>query len=225
MGLIESRQEEIDIEFNTKNRTDKFYETEEYTQNFLNSQHAQRGTLTFPCNFTELFSELLKEIKKEKLNVLEVGSGNGHNSLIIKNIFENNKRLEKFVATDLLDHESKELDILTGFPSEEAVKKFGKDTDVLLLVCPPPNCYVDYYAIKEFEETKTNKTKYVIFIGELGASDGGKGMYKYMTEKSKWKTNYRKILKEGLDCFGGEYIKELFLFEFDYQTNCDILPV
>lgn len=86
--------------------------------------------------------------------------------------------MKKFIATDLYDHQYKELEIVTNLPSEEAVKKFGEECDLLMLISPVPDNFMDYYAIKEFENfEKVDDKKYVLFFGELGASDGGPGMY------------------------------------------------
>jgi len=56
-------------------------------------------------------------------------------------------------------------------------------------------------------------TKYIIFIGELGASDGSEGMYKYLTLHPRLKTVVREILSNGNGLIGGPIIKEVFVFE------------
>ena len=96
-------------------------------------------------------------------------------------------------------------------PSEKAVIKYGKEVNVLLLISPLPNNYMDYYAIKEFELIGG---KYIVYIGELGASDGGEGMYNYMINESSWKLLSRDLLLKTRDIlFGGDVEKEIFLFE------------
>ena len=92
------------------------------------------------------------------------------------------------------------------------MKEFEGRFDALMFISPPPNIYVDYYAIKEYELQKSDNKKIIIYIGELGASDGGKGMYKYMLENSYWKLTHRKEIYVGKDFMGGEVVKEVFVF-------------
>jgi hypothetical protein len=75
------------------------------------------------------------------------------------------------------------------------------------LVCPPLS-YADYYAIKPFDK----KDNYVIYIGEMGASDGGKGVYKYMHDE--WELVYKNPVFYMM-CGTQQwlFIKELFLFK------------
>ena len=90
------------------------------------------------------------------------------------------------------------------------------------MICPPPgsidtenfvgSCYGDYFACKKFIATKKGENKYIIFVGELGASDGSDGMYLYMLTHTRLKLLGRKMIQKGLDNFGGPLEKEVFLF-------------
>ena len=76
--------------------------------------------------------------------------------------------------------------------------------------------YGDYYACHDYiEQTKKGNRRYIIIIGELGASDGSEGIYKYMIEHPSLKIAYRIMLISCFDIFGGPLEKELFIFEIN----------
>lgn len=86
------------------------------------------------------------------------------------------------------------------------------------MVSPPPVTekdefgYADYFAIKQW--TNIPSTKYIIIVGELGASDGSAGMYKYMLENEIWALKCReKVLFKIDEIFGGTIEKEVFIFD------------
>lgn len=77
--------------------------------------------------------------------------------------------------------------------------------------------YADYFAIRAWERVgfgDTKKDKYLIFVGELGASDGSDGLYDYLMRSRVWKIVCRKMLFQGLDILGGPCEKELFIFVY-----------
>jgi hypothetical protein len=86
------------------------------------------------------------------------------------------------------------------------------------MISPPPvtedaaNGYGDYFAVKKWLELPISN-KYIIFVGELGASDGSTGMYKYMLNHPKLKLVVRSMIYLGKDIFDGKCEKELFIFE------------
>ena len=83
---------------------------------------------------------------------------------------------------------------------------------IFCLSPPPQNNYADYFCIREFE--KMNDTTLLIFIGELGASDGSDGLYKYLLlDTNYWKLDKREMLFLGKDMFDGNIEKELFIFK------------
>lgn len=146
-------------------------------------------------------------IPTNEFKILEVGAGSGWHT---KNIISKFPFLN-IISTDYIIPEVCYYKV-DQYLSHQAVKEFEGQFHALLLISPPPNIYVDYYAIKEYELQKTKKRKIVIYIGELGASDGGRGMYKYMLENPIWKLIHRKVLNESVDPLGGPCIKELFVF-------------
>lgn len=152
--------------------------------------------------------------------ILEVCAGNGLASYYLRTNILNHVSCP-MISTDLYSYPnnltyltsnmSNSEHIVNGdYDSGKAVEKFGDDANTLLLISPPPGMYVDYFAISKWENIPGRR--YILYIGELGASDGGEGMYRYMLESKIWKLEVRKMLSIGLDCFGGQVEKELFIF-------------
>jgi hypothetical protein len=192
------------------------------------------------------FTESLVKDPNFVPKILEVGSGNGCASKLIRDSLKSTFPLTEFIPTDLRKHEiTHGIDVITGIESIEAVKQYGEGKNILLLVSPPP-ChlpeldpldtespllgYMDYFAIDEWSRSSdsnvgdacqrrsklpNNEQRYIIFIGELGASDGSLGMYKYMMENPKWSCRVRKMLRKSPDNCGGMVEKELFIFELN----------
>jgi hypothetical protein len=147
-------------------------------------------------------SEYIREFFRDKsVSVLEVGCGNCWASKIIFDVTNSSK----FIATDLFDTPKRftydEIEYHTDIPAEKAVQVFGNVTNVLLLVSPPPNNPMDFYAVREWD--KLEGKRYIIYCGELGASDGCDGMYIHMMEHPKYKLVLRELISSRLDSFGG----------------------
>ncbi len=76
----------------------------------------------------------------------------------------------------------------------------------------------DYYACHDFilqtlSQSAIPQQKFIIFVGELGASYGTEGMYKYMLDHPNLNLILRHIILFTKDVFGGNCEKELFIFE------------
>jgi hypothetical protein len=222
--LERSRQEKVDIEKATKNRTVRFWEEPKYNPHRYEETTLETFTL-------ERANKHLADVDLPKLKILEVCAGSG----IASNIVLPNADI---IKTDLFESVSNNV---IACDSKTAVEKYGNDCNALLLISPPPNVYADYYAIRTFEELNIDKIKnnsaeeksteqttiteiksteekntkkYLIYIGELGASDGGDGMYQYLLgDDTKWNLMHRAMLSLGKDGFGGNCEKELFVFE------------
>lgn len=182
-----------------------------------------------------------------KLNILEIFAGNCHSSNIIYNKLINSFDVS-IHSTDIIDH-SANLDdaIFHNDKNHKRTWEFNIDAvnaiesielceskyNILLLICPPPYSiepadsnkfegYADYFAIKRW--VNLENSQYIIFIGELGASDGSTGLYKYMIEtlqqnqnqnqNYRWILDFRKILSRDSDpIFNSPIEKELFIFK------------
>lgn len=154
----------------------------------------------------------------KNLRILEVMAGNCLSSLAIKSIIGDYVSL--WTRTDIGNYSklSVQLDTI------DAVKTYGDESNLLLLVSPPPGIfgpldgesvayYGDYFACKKFIETKKDSDKYIIFVGELGASDGSEGMYRYLLEHPRLRLCTRKLmLPNQRDFMGGPLECELFIF-------------
>lgn len=154
---------------------------------------------------------------KSSLSILEIMAGNGHATDIVYDELKDYLTLEKWTSTEIQNlPQTSNRPIIFGCDSVDAVTTYGTNHDTLLMISPPPlsrsddNGYGDYFAVKKW--TELNNSKYIIFVGELGASDGSEGMYKYMMEHPVWKCVERKMACSGLDLFGGRVEKEIFIF-------------
>jgi len=155
-------------------------------------------------------------IDKSPLSILEVMAGNGRASNVVFNELKDSIKITKWTATELQAPEqvSGDISIITNCDGVEAVSTYGTDHNTLLLISPPPSTseggYGDYFAIKKW--TELSNSEYIIFVGELGASDGSDGMYKYMMKHPVWTCVDRKMVFSGIDLFGGAIEKEVFIF-------------
>ena len=209
MGLETSREEVVDFEKLTENRTKDFWKNVD-TKSISYAQFKNHGTRDV-TKALPIISDILKTFFKDKKpDILEVGSGNGYNT---KKIYDEIKdSIGSLTATDMIERELTYYDI-EKMKSHEAVKK--NDCDILLFVSPPPNRnYMDYYAIKEYEESKNDgKDKNIIFVGELGAGDGTSGMYNYMMKHKQWKCKKRVLFRKyELPMGAGTAEREVFYF-------------
>ena len=128
-----------------------------------------------------------------QLKILEIMCGN---CVATKIIIESLKdRVESIISTDIVEYSTRLILENVNFSKAnavEAVEQHGCDTNVLLICSSPPeNNYCDLYAIKDYID-QANETKYIIFIGELGMSDGSQGIDKFMKEESSLEEIYKK---------------------------------
>jgi len=212
--LEESRKRIIDFDEKTDKCNINFWVN--CKKNPIWTQEENHGTL-FPSSIVCACREIASYFEKinndftKKLNILEVGSGNGYNTRII-NVMLNQVIKTTIIATDLFSYEPSYFNIHSNILSHDAVKKYGNDCNVLMLISPPCHDFMDYYAIKTFEEIN-DKEKFIIYIGELGASDGAEGMYNYMMNHDLWKLEHRSLVIKFPDVYGGNTIKEAFIFK------------
>lgn len=152
---------------------------------------------------------------KDQLKILEIMSGNGLATDIVYDIVIQHLPTLVWQATELqILQKINKLPIEQNLDSVDAVNKFGPEHNTLLMISPPGGGeitnYGDYFAIREW--TKLQNSKYIIFVGELGASDGSNGIYIYMLENKRWICELRNILMSGIDELGGPIEKEIFIF-------------
>lgn len=151
-----------------------------------------------------LFGAFVEKFSITKLNILEVFAGNGVASRILLS------KLKIPVTIHKTDIEA--FNGCLTCNAEDAIDIVGDKVDTLLMISPPPGEeYGDYFCIKKW--TEQPHAKYLIFVGELGASDGSSGMYQYLTRHPVWKSIYREMFAGSSDIMGGPVIKEIFVFQ------------
>lgn len=167
--------------------------------------------------------ERMNKLNLNKIKIIDPLAGNGIASNIIYQNIKSKFKDIIYIASDIQDLSDKTG--LNSFPVEfsidciDSINKHQEKAEILLLVCPPPcefdyrtepTGFVDYFAIKRWTELEK---KVLIFIGEMGFSDGTKGIYDYLINHSIWKLHTRYVIAEANDIFGRNVKKEIFIFE------------
>ena len=163
----------------------------------------------------------------QNLVILETMAGNCEASFICYSIFRD--YVIHWWATDHTRFEIKrtfpESFTFVQCDSVAAVQRLGNSADILLMISPPCSMpiketddvcgFADYYACHDFIQMSIGqpKPKYIIFVGELGASDGTEGMYNYMLKHPRLFLSSRVMLTKGVLGVMGDYEKELFIFQ------------
>lgn len=230
MGLEESREVSLPKNINNKEiRNDilKGFDSNVIMDEITNTRQKQMLS-TLSEETLSLAGEFMKEYFEKQpskyLKLLEIMAGSRVASTILRT--HTWLKFTVWITTDicLYDCPDKSKCIFPFYQlnAVDAVNKFGAVSNVLLLVSPMPSSgnykeecwsYADYYACHDFIEQKSDLVdRYIVFIGELGASDGTAGMYEYLNENDKLQIDLRKVLLSGEDIFGGECIKEIFIY-------------
>lgn len=210
---IDKRRNEIIVSWTEKNiLTFPFTAAQADPESTLSSKILQKAAQHINTVFSSQHVEL---------NILEVFAGNCCASQIIYNAVK--EKVVSWICTDAINFDKPIFPNKMKFEqlhTVEAVNKFGQEANVLLLISPPPYPtpsnkdlgYGDYYACYDFLALNI-KDRYIIFIGELGASDGSQGMYKYLTTHPNLDIIARVMLDNKPDVFGEPGEKELFIFQ------------
>ena len=205
------------------------------------ANHITRGESTLGASYMAKAGEIIGEFLSHSINllgnkikILDPFAGNGVASKIIYEnslkIFNRKVKLSKktiqYIASDFQDLSSivngiSNLTVDFSIDCIDSINKYQEETQVLALVCPPPYNYnqimpmgpdgfSDYYAIKLWTELDK---KVIIFIGEMGYSDGTEGIYWFMMNHPIWKLVKRELLIKKQDMFGRWIEKEIFIFK------------
>ncbi len=224
MGVEISREaeipESIDDNFEAYRES---WRTTNYLETIGNTLFPNTPTLS--TSSLEYAGKILSEYisdKKIEMTFLEIMAGNGVASYLLKqSMCKHGTIICNWKATDLQNftHHNPPIDVEFDIDSVETISKYGQLYNTLFLISPPPCLsdhiigYGDYFAIKEW--IKLSNAQYIIIIGELGASDGSPGMYKYMLNLEGWHVSLRHMIYQGVDIVGGPVEKEIFIFEKD----------
>lgn len=174
-------------------------------------------------NYLSICTRLGKITKP--LKIIEPLAGNGIASNIIFKIIKSKIPEISYIASDIQNLNDKvdlnSYDVEFGIDCVDSIIKHQEHAEILILACPPPYSFdpkteqepigfVDYFAIKKW--TELNK-KILIYIGEMGFSDGTSGMYDFMMNHPIWKLKFKKSIIEKEDIFGRLIKKEIYIFE------------
>jgi len=196
----------------------------------------EQNTVFEPTQPTHVIDTVGDEINKffeanplKNMCVLDIMSGNCYASAIVECMI---KQEHKWLSTDIIDSKVRWEHIpFHKCNAVTAVTYYANVSNVLLMISPSPYDdyrfnkaairgnkdygYADYYGCHDYiEKTKMGEEKYIIIVGELGASDGTAGMYKYMTENKHLVLVFRKLLHTGTSSWDGRPIeKEIFIFK------------
>lgn len=240
MGLDSSRQVSLPENINDADvRADiiKGFNADLILNSALNSNQIEKAAtlsnkalLSAGVHMARYFKKRTLERSSKRLRLLEIMAGNCVASSILYNCFCFShccQEIPLWIATDICQYtrsdESKFLIQFHQLNSVDAVSKFGSTSNILLLVSPMPAlghhktacwAYADYYACHDFIEQESDvPNRYIVFIGELGASDGTAGMYRYLNEHKKLHLDYRETIQSGTDALFGPCIKEIFIYQ------------
>jgi len=135
--------------------------------------------------------------------------------------------IEQWICTDIIDYKKTIKEPEIRFEKMDAIKSvhtYFDSVNVLLMMCPPPSdvmydgkinplCLSDFYPIIDWIEMskKVKENKFIVFIGELGGSDGTEGMYRFMLDHSELNLECRQMLIKAHNQFG-IIEKEIFIF-------------
>lgn len=187
----------------------------------------------------QCFSDYFSGCKLNSLRVLEVMSGNCFASLTFYNKIQTISQdlLNYWVATDIVRYcQDDEVQKMKNFKFDryntvDAVKRYGKASDLLLIISPMPSGeidnpdeyggfgFADIFAYDDFiKQTQIGKTKYIVVVGELGVSDGSPGSYHYLHNHPYVKCVYREVVIES-DNEYGRVTKEIFIFKVQKEDE------
>jgi hypothetical protein len=246
MGLESSKEEPLPSEIDDPKIRERITKSWTIDKILANKNNAPQSTDTKPTMGASTINKLGFELATffrnnefKEVVILELMAGNCTSSLIVHehmmDILRQNIKYS-WMATDVFTSLKRE----TTIPFKEcnavdAVKIFGEQSNILLLISPPPYSYVDetetktdlgqgdddakdlgyadYYAIHDYvDQMAPGQEKYIIIAGELGASDGSTGMYRYLMEHKNMKLIKRSMLCSFASGFGDLVEKELFIF-------------
>lgn len=233
-NTIVEKERNYDIEL--PNNIDIFYDIckknwkkTSTNNNIQLANQSVRDITTLPRWSMESCGDIILEyIKKRKnwlnhhIKIIDPFAGNGVTSKIIYNKINRRINIE-YIASDFqnLDRCLTENSHNVEFNIDcvDSIVKHQENSDILLLICPPPYSYTigtepdgfsDYFAIKKW--TILSK-KVLIFVGEMGRTDGTEGMYHYMMNNDTWKLVHKQIIASTTDIFDRHIEKEIFIFE------------
>lgn len=235
MGLKQSRAEIFPEIVNTKEFRDTIisqWNIDTIVDSSLNNPQCVQDCTTLHASILQIAGNKIKTFFNNtypelKLNVLDIMCGNCAAS---KMIFDEIADLTtQWISTDIINWNKNnipELFVFEQMNTVDSIVKFGLQSNVLLIVSPPPahlntqkinECsgFGDYFACYDFiaQTLECKQQKFIIFVGELGASDGTEGMYNYMNTHPNLLLIERSMVHIRPSVSGDNVEKELFVYE------------
>lgn len=227
MSLEYSRQVKLPEDIDTKyNEYKKLWTSKNILTHKVNRSIKYKSTLK-PKTLNKAINFLISYLKNNfdwigEPKILEPFAGNGIATKLFydKLIHEFSNIIIK--STDIQDlskdfEPSRSYMVEYNLSAVETIEKYGnQDYNILLMVSPPPSStipnYADYFTIKKWSGIVD--AKLIVFVGELGASDGSEGLYQFMlTDNPDWKLDLRELIYNGKDIFNDALEKEIFIFK------------
>lgn len=117
-----------------------------------------------------------------------------------------------------------------GLPAHMAVRRCVSELSILLLLHPPPgHTHGDWLAVEELQAharklsaAGSRRPLVVVFLGEMGHSDGTYGMNTYMST-GVWKVKLRVPVRAKFSETFGWITKWLYVFEYNYGGAEEVL--
>lgn len=165
--------------------------------NNLHILYPNRGTVLLE-DLDELFSGFISigNILADKgiYKILEVGSGNCVTTTHIEKMLQLVDNKFKIIATDIAES-------VKNYTKREVIIKDAVNAvnelaeNVLMIISPPPGHTMDIDSIISFRNKKSDKEKYVIYMGIMGVTDGSQ---KTMDEiRNNWRiVHYTKGVRD-----------------------------
>lgn len=219
MGVESSQSMKISKDFNVPEMRAKC--ATKWTQEaildagFVQSKVDDAPFLPIPA-LEKAASILLQFFQGSKSNpkILEIFAGNCRASQIL----QNKLKVKTWIASDVMEFKVQSKNIT--FVQSDAVtvvEKFGVESNVLLLISPPPgHHYADYFASVDFihqTQLKNLSDRFIVFIGELGASDGTEGMYDFYMSHPNLCLVVNKPINNFIDVLGARCHKDVYIFQ------------
>lgn len=175
----------------------------------------------------KIMGETLSKFEKSEWKILEIMAGNCCGSRLLFGSTRKIIPIFQWICTDIIDYKKtiKEPEIhFEKLDGIDSVSKYFDSVDVLVMMCPPPSyvmydnkvnplCLCDFYPIIDWiaMAKKVHVNKFIVYIGELGGSDGTEGMYIFMLNNPDLILECRQMLITGHNQFG-IIEKEIFIF-------------
>jgi hypothetical protein len=157
------------------------------------------------------------------LRVLEVYSGNGFATQSFQEGMLQGGVVSwaEWISTDIHDYGASQVaKTFHLLDAVSAVKSFGSQANVLLMISPPPcpqsvpSAFCDYFAIEDFiaMPQEGDTPRYIVLVGEIGRSDGTEGLGLHLKTHDKLYEVIMHTISEAPTLFGDTVVKSIAVY-------------